>query len=204
MALSESASSARVFREDAGLLDENRHWLRQRLPVTERISVDFPRAVVSCVYSPHRYMKSFDANIWSAIVPDLERLPANRDTVFCELSQGSDYVCGILFNAHTFLEPTYFRSELEAKFRELADRWMRETVALSSSSEIFENDAYWQIIDLGWPALSLVLHELETGNLKWLRALDEIADDVVLEQADSPRSLATAWLAWGRERRFID
>jgi hypothetical protein len=59
----------------------------------------------------------------------------------------------------------------ERRFRDLADRWHRETRLLSSVSKMSMHPAYQQIIGMGAAAIPLILRELEQTRDHWLWAL---------------------------------
>jgi hypothetical protein len=88
---------------------------------------------------------------------------------------------------------------------ELADKWMRETAALSSITEKATHPAYQQIIGMGPRAVPFLLRQLQDRGGHWFWALKAITrqDPVPVEARGLMRAMAEAWLNWGRERDLI-
>ncbi len=64
---------------------------------------------------------------------------------------------------------------LEREFNQLAEQWRRETLALSSSTDIVMHPAYYQIIGMGRSALPWILRELQQRGGHWFLALRAIS-----------------------------
>jgi hypothetical protein len=97
------------------------------------------------------------------------------------------------------------RAVLAARFDALAAEWREATAFLSSTSAMVAHPAYQAIIGLGWPAVPLLLRDLEREPVHWFEALRAITgeDPVAREQWGNIPAMATAWLAWGRQRGLI-
>lgn len=98
----------------------------------------------------------------------------------------------------------FWPEQLDVEFQTLAHRWRRETMALSSTSDILDNAAFEQIVALGIVVLPYVLRELDAGDHWWLYALDSIVGEIEFEGIDSVDALASAWVAWGRDQHYIN
>lgn len=96
------------------------------------------------------------------------------------------------------------QADIAQQFRILMSRWKSETMAMSSSTDICNHEAYRGIVALGERAIPPVLKELEAGELRLLSVLREIKGDVVFDNVDSVETLASAWLRWGRELGYLD
>ncbi|MBA2524606.1 MAG: glycosyltransferase family 2 protein [Pyrinomonadaceae bacterium] len=94
---------------------------------------------------------------------------------------------------------------LEQEFLDLADQWRRETMMMSSSSDIVANPAYQQIIGMGEKAIPLILRELQQTGGHWFWALRAITrkNPVKPEDKGNLKRMAQAWLEWGRRRGHV-
>ena len=65
--------------------------------------------------------------------------------------------------------------------------------------------AYQAIIGLGWPAVPLLLRDLEREPVHWFEVLQAITgeDPVAREQWGNIPAMAAAWLAWGRQHGLV-
>jgi hypothetical protein len=93
---------------------------------------------------------------------------------------------------------------LKRRFEELASRWLAETAHVSSSSELVAHPAFQEIVELGSPAIPLLLRELDKRSGHWHRALRRVAgvDPVPASDRGSFEKSAQAWLRWGREQGY--
>src|SRR6266487_1482402 len=97
------------------------------------------------------------------------------------------------------------KSALEIKFQTLARQWKEACALLSSTSAMIAHPAYQAIIDLGHPVVPLLLHELEQEPVHWFEALKAITgeDPVAPKDWGNIPAMASAWLAWGRQRNLL-
>lgn len=96
-------------------------------------------------------------------------------------------------------------SELDAKFRRLADWWRRDTFDLSSTTKMFAHKAYQRIIGMGEPVVPLILRDLQKTEDHWFNALNAITeeDPVAPEDAGDLERMTQAWLRWGQSRGYL-
>lgn len=94
--------------------------------------------------------------------------------------------------------------KLELKFRELAERWKRETGHMSIMSDIVSHPTYQQIIALGTQAIPLILRELEREPDHWFWALQQLtgANPIKPEDRGRLQKMTQAWLDWGERNGF--
>jgi hypothetical protein len=94
---------------------------------------------------------------------------------------------------------------LNRELLDLADRWTRETAALSSITEKATHPAYQQIIGIGPRAVPFLLRRLREDGGHWFWALESITrqDPVPAENRGNMQAMAKAWLDWGRKRTLI-
>ena len=96
-------------------------------------------------------------------------------------------------------------TELETRFRALADQWRRETGGLSSISQKAAHPAHQEIIEMGPAAIPLLLRELQERGGHWFMALRALSGEnpVPREYAGRIPKITECWLEWGRERGYI-
>jgi hypothetical protein len=95
--------------------------------------------------------------------------------------------------------------KLNRDLSELADRWTRETGALSSITEKSTHPAYQQIIGMGPQAVPFLLRQLQDGGGHWFWALKSITrqDPVPVVARGCMEAMTEAWLDWGRKRDLL-
>ena len=94
---------------------------------------------------------------------------------------------------------------LAAEFRALADQWQAETGLLSSPTQIAAHPAHRQIIQMGPPALPLILQEMQRQPGHWSLTLRAITGENPAPPAAAgyTRKIAAAWLEWGRRNGYL-
>jgi hypothetical protein len=93
--------------------------------------------------------------------------------------------------------------EEERQFAALAAEWLDDMADRSVIS--FRHPAYKKIIEMGEPAVPLLLRELEKSSGHWFEALRKITgkDPVPHEARGNFARMREAWLAFGKEHRYI-
>lgn len=91
------------------------------------------------------------------------------------------------------------------RFRQLAERWKRDTEFCSSLTEMAVHPAYQQIIGMGRTAIPLLLEELRHQPDHWFWALSAITgvDPVPPSARGNVPLMTNAWLQWGREHGWL-
>src|ERR1044072_7091957 len=86
--------------------------------------------------------------------------------------------------------------KLEEEFRNLVEQWHRETMHISSTTEMATNFAYQQIIGMGEKVLPLIFRELQETGGHWFWALRAITrqNPVPTETRGNINGMAQAWL----------
>jgi hypothetical protein len=94
---------------------------------------------------------------------------------------------------------------LAERFAALAAEWKAATAFESSSTAMVAHPAYQAIIALGPSVVPLLLRDLEREPIHWFEALQAITgeDPVPRESWGRIPAMASAWLAWGRQRGLI-
>jgi uncharacterized protein YukE len=95
------------------------------------------------------------------------------------------------------------RTDPEQRFRELANKWYRETRTTSSLKKMTTHPAYLRILGMGPEAVPLLLRELERTRDHWLVALHAITGEEPASQGADYDEAVDAWLNWGRRRGHI-
>lgn len=91
--------------------------------------------------------------------------------------------------------------QLDGRFKELAERWKRETQMKSRTTDVVLNDAYQRILAMGRAVVPLIFRELraEGDNPSfWFWALERLTDanPVPAEERGSARKSRAHWLTW--------
>ena len=95
---------------------------------------------------------------------------------------------------------TVMFNSVEEKFRALVAEWHRLR-ARGSSTDPLVNDAYGQIVAMGWPVVPMLLQEVENETGHWFTALKWItgASVVTPDMRGDVAAMREAWLKWGKE-----
>ena len=102
------------------------------------------------------------------------------------------------------IEPKLLENRVERRFHELVATWKASLGVSSSLTEMFAHRSYRDIIELGEPAVPLLLSELEREPDWWFAALKAIsgADPVTPDNRGKLMEMTRAWLDWGRVRGY--
>lgn len=100
-----------------------------------------------------------------------------------------------------FIDPS-----LEREFKSLVEQWRRETMSISSLSDMVLHPAYYQIIGMGRDILPLLLRELKERGGHWFLALRAISRQNPIRKEDrgKVKKMVQAWLKWGKENGLLD
>jgi hypothetical protein len=95
-------------------------------------------------------------------------------------------------------------ADLEARFRDLVQRWKAESLVLSSVTAMARLPSYQAIIELGPPVIPLLLRELEQDPDHWFWALKTLTGVDPVPEGSRGRlpEMARAWVRWGREQGY--
>ena len=94
---------------------------------------------------------------------------------------------------------------MQDQFVELVEEWQKGTGGLSSPRAIAGHPAYQQIIDMGAPAIPMILRELKEHGGWWYPALRTLTGEnpVPEEAKGQPPLNKEAWLKWGRRNGYL-
>ena len=94
---------------------------------------------------------------------------------------------------------------LHHQFAELVASWRAETAGLSSPRAIAGHPAYQRIIELGEPAIPLILQDMKENGGWWYPALRALTgENPVPESArGNPPLNDEAWLQWGLDNGYV-
>ncbi len=102
---------------------------------------------------------------------------------------------------------TYSATErdLRERFDRLKAQWRESSRYLSNTAQIAMLAPYQRIIEMGLPAIPLILEELRREPDQWFWALESITDEnhVPPKAAGRVRLMAEAWLEWGRRKGHL-
>ena len=89
-------------------------------------------------------------------------------------------------------------------FEDLVARWKTETVFVSSVTEKWSHPTYQSIVEMGKPAIPLILEQIGDGERLWTQALLSITTENPAEATRTPEEAQQAWLNWGEERGWLN
>ena len=93
--------------------------------------------------------------------------------------------------------------DIQDIFQDLARRWKRETMHMSSLTRTSMHPAYQCIIGMGQTAVPFILRELQQHGGHWLWALHAITREDPAPEGSDFDSAVQAWLSWGRRHGHI-
>jgi len=95
-------------------------------------------------------------------------------------------------------------AKTRAEFQQLAAEWQQSRRFMSSLTAMVALSPYQKIIEMGDPAVPLLLAELEREPDHWFAALSAItgADPVAVEDRGRMDRMFEAWLSWGRAQGY--
>src|ERR1700687_3456708 len=97
-------------------------------------------------------------------------------------------------------------TNVDNEFQTLADQWKKDTLVVSSVSDMVMHPAYQRIMSMGKPALPLILEELRSELDHWFYALEFIAGTEgkdVAKGVDNLEDARSAWLEWGYRHGYL-
>lgn len=109
-------------------------------------------------------------------------------------------------NSEDAREEVTEEADIERRFAAIARQWRAETGRLSSAMKMSQHPAYQEIISMGWPAVPLILKELQKRPGHWLIALHQITgEQPAMKPGDETyfSKAVEAWIEWGKERGLI-
>jgi len=98
---------------------------------------------------------------------------------------------------------------LEAKFREQAEKWERETRHLSSPTQRMMHPSYQAILGMGAEhrrkVLRLMLRDLQVNRRPWFWALSYLSQNNPVKPSDAGKidKMIQSWLNWGKAERLL-
>lgn len=92
---------------------------------------------------------------------------------------------------------------LVVRFRELADKWERETSHVSSITKRVMHPCYQSIMALGPDVVSLLIQDMRERRRDWFWALQHLTQEnpVSPKDAGDLNKMIAAWVGWERNRR---
>lgn len=89
-------------------------------------------------------------------------------------------------------------------FLQLKDKWKSETLYYSSSSLIFNNSAYKEIIALGSKTIPWIIRELKKTNDHWFYALKKISGENPINPDNYGiiTKMKEDWIKWAQKNNY--
>ena len=89
--------------------------------------------------------------------------------------------------------------DLEGRFNELVEQWVRERGG--ASIRVHDHPAYAEILAMGETAIPLILRHLRDYGWHWYRHLREMSGEDPVPEGEFDRGRKhELWLEWGEER----
>jgi hypothetical protein len=140
---------------------------------------------------------------WSLLAP----LISERRSTLQGLFQVSRTMLDIRLDSHTgrrLKRGAPANPALEAEFKTLVEKWHKDTQHVSSVRKRIEHPAYRRIIEIGSNVLPMLFRELNERPSHWLVALHAITHEDPAPEGSTFREAVGAWLAWGRDRGYLN
>ncbi len=98
------------------------------------------------------------------------------------------------------------KQDLAARFEVLFQQWKKETALFSSGSAITNHPAYQGIIELGQFVVPFILIKLQEDPQHLFYALYKITGENPVPKAHAGflDHMAADWIAWGRQKGYIN
>ena len=91
------------------------------------------------------------------------------------------------------------------RFQQLANRWEKDTFFSSRSDRAIAHPAHQEIINLGTPAVPLILERMSSQGGHWFEALQQITGEDPVSPADfgNIAAMQNSWLQWGQDHGYL-
>lgn len=89
------------------------------------------------------------------------------------------------------------------EFTRLVREWQKDTMFMSSVTQMAIHPAYQRIIGMGQPAVPLILKEMSTNSSHWFWALEAITGENPANDVSTFDEGVQAWLNWGYARGYL-
>ena len=96
-------------------------------------------------------------------------------------------------------------TQVDERFRTLADQWKRESQYLSNTAQMAMLRSYQCIIGMGEAAVPLLLNELKQSLDQWFWALESITAENPVRpgSAGMVERMAADWIEWGVAKGYV-
>jgi hypothetical protein len=103
------------------------------------------------------------------------------------------------------VSPIASPEDVRERFQRQAAEWKEQSRYLSNTAQMAMLKPYQQIIGMGWPAVPLILEELQHEPDQWFWALEAITADnpIPPDAAGKVGLMAQAWIDWGRRQGLL-
>jgi hypothetical protein len=108
------------------------------------------------------------------------------------------------FKGNSILISERYEHNEYRKFLKLKNKWLNETKYISSSSIIFNNSNYLEIIDLGSKTVPWILRDLKRTNTHWFSALFELTgvNPIKPENYGIVNNMTRDWINWAENNNY--
>ena len=97
-------------------------------------------------------------------------------------------------------------ARIRPRFQRLSAEWKDSSRYLSNTTQMVMLPAYQRIVGMGWPAVPLILEELQREPDQWFWALEAITEHnpIPASLAGKVTEMAECWIDWGLEQGLVD
>jgi hypothetical protein len=110
-----------------------------------------------------------------------------------------------LFKGNSIIIADYYEHAEYRRFIRLKNQWLEETKFTSSSTQIYNNNAYKKIICLGAKSIPWIIRDLKKTNAHWFNALFQITGENPINPDHSgivPK-MAEDWINWAEKKGYV-
>lgn len=109
-----------------------------------------------------------------------------------------------IFKGNSVLISDRIENQEFKHFLQLKDKWKSETLYYSSSSHIFNNSAYREIISLGSKTIPWIIRELKKTNDHWFYALKKISGEnpIKPDHYGVITKMKEDWIEWAQKNNY--
>ena len=109
------------------------------------------------------------------------------------------------FKGNSIIIADYYEHAQYRNFLRLKEQWLKETMFTSSSTVIYNNNAYKKIIDFGAKSIPWIIRDLKKTNAHWFNALFKITgeDPINPEHAGMVAKMAEDWVVWAEKNGYV-
>ena len=94
------------------------------------------------------------------------------------------------------------RIHIKIRFKQLSEKWKQSIELFSFANQVYTQEDYLKIIEMGNKALPYILKDLKKTHDYWFYALVKITGENPVKEEDNGNSekMTMSWLEWARKQ----